>query len=86
MNDKKYFEVFTKYQNDKYELYKEIKALIQEEIIDARGIERAKFYEILTKLSNSENNAGWQERHNERICMINKAQSDIVDDYEQYLP
>ena len=86
MNNKKYFEVFTKYQNDKYELYNEIKALIQEEIIDARGIENAKAYEVLTKLSNSENNTGWEDRHSERIAMINKAQSDITADYEMYLP
>ena len=86
MNDKKYFEVFTQYQHDKYELYNEIKALIQEEIMDARGIENVKANDILVKLSNSENNAGWEKRHSDRISIINKATSDIVDDYEQYLP
>ena len=86
MNHKKYFEVFVKHCNSKFDLYEEIKAIIEEEIIDARGIENAKAYDILTKLSNSENNSGWEERHGERIATINKAQSDIVDDYEQYLP
>ena len=86
MNDKKYFEVFTKYQDDMYELYNKIKALIQEEVTNARGIENAKAYDVLTKLINSENNVGWEDRHSERIAMINKAQSDIVDEYERYLP
>lgn len=67
-------------------MYEEIKALIQEEITDARGIENAKAYVILTKLSDSENDIGWEDRHDERIAIINKAQSDIVDNYEQYLP
>ncbi len=86
MNHKKYFEVFTKHSNDKFELYNEIKEIIEKEIIDARGVENAKAYNVLTKLSNSENNTGWQDRHGDRIKIINKAQSDIVDDYEEYLP
>ena len=64
----------------------EIKALIQEEIIDARGIENAKFYDVLRKLSDSENNAGWEDRHSERISTINKSMGDMVDDYNEYLP
>ena len=86
MNDKKYFEVFTKYQHDKYELYNEVKALIQEEIIDARGVENAKFYEVLVALNNSENNQRWEERHSERISFTNKAMVDIAEDYNEYLP
>ena len=86
MNDKKYFEVFTKHQHDKYELYNEIKALMQEEIINARGIENAKFYDVLVTLNNSENNAGWEDRHSERISFTNKAMGDIAEDYNEYLP
>lgn len=86
MNEKKYFEIFIKHQHDKHDLYNEIKALIQEEIIDARGVENAKFYDVLVALNNSENNAGWEERHSERIAFTNKALGDIAEDYNEYLP
>lgn len=86
MDNKKYFEVFTEHQNDKFELYNEIKNLIHNEIVKARGETNAKFYDLFRMLSNSENNAGWEDRHNERISFINKVMAEISEDYEEFLP
>ena len=86
MNNKKLFDVFINHNDSKFDLYNEIKTILEEEIINARGIENAKAYNVLTKLSNSENNAGWKDRHSDRIAAIDKAMSDIADDYEKYLP
>jgi antibiotic biosynthesis monooxygenase (ABM) superfamily enzyme len=86
MNDKILFDIFTKNNGDKFALYNEIKDLIQSEIINARGVENAKFYETLIRLSNSENNAGWEDRHSNRIKIINDKMSAIADDYDSFLP
>ena len=86
MNDDKFFDVFTSNLNNKHQLYCKIKELIQEEVINARGEENAKAYDTLRKLIDSENNAGWESRHGERISLINKSMSDIIDDYVEYLP
>jgi hypothetical protein len=86
MNHKKYFEFFTRHCNDRYDLFIKMKIFIEEEIANAKGTENAKAYTILTSLSDSENNAGWERRHDARITAINKAKGDIIDTYEQYLP
>ena len=86
MNEKKFFEAFIKNNNNPFNLYQEIKVIIQSEIIEARGVENAKFYDFLVELANSENNSGWKERHSERIEMINRFSCCIAEDYNEYLP
>ena len=85
MNEEKLFNIFTGNKSN-YHLYKEVKEFAQSEIINARGAEAAKYYDVFTELINSENNTGWKERHDERVATITKAIEDIVDDYPSYLP
>lgn len=86
MTDRELFDIFMKNNGDKFALYNEIKELIASEIVNARGVENAKFYETLSKLSNSENNAGWESRHSDRITVINEGLRNIADDYNSFLP
>ena len=86
MNDSKLFDVLTTNLNNKHELYCKIKEFIREEIVNAKGKENEKHYDVLRKLIDSENNTGWESRHDERISLINKTMSNIVDNYAEYLP
>lgn len=85
MNEEELFNIFTGNKSN-YHLHKEVKEFVQSEIINARGAEAAKYYDVFTELINSENNTGWKERHDERVATIIKAIEDIVDDYPSYLP
>lgn len=66
------------------DLIKMIELLIEKE----RGFADAEFYEILTKLTNNENNAGWdsKERHKARLDLIHSFMIEISDRSEEYLP
>ena len=85
MNEEKLFNIFTGNKSN-YHLYKEVKEFVQSEIVKARGEDAAKYYDIFSKLCNSENNAGWEERHSDRVNIIKKVMTDISEDYEAYLP
>lgn len=52
----------------------------------AEGEMAAKFYEVLRLLINSENNAGWEDRHTARIDLINVTMDDLSYYYEKFLP
>lgn len=85
MNDKDLFDMFSNKKSD-FDLCNKIEALIKSRVADAVGEENAKFYTVLTKLSNSINNAGWEDRHSEQIAMINAASCEITEKYERYMP
>ena len=86
MNIKK--ELFNVFQvnKDKYDLYEDTLKFIEKVVEDVKGNENAEFYEILLKLSNSINNAGWEERHSQQISLLHDVKSKIADKYENYLP
>lgn len=72
--------------NNKYFLLKELIKFCKELEQTATGEEKANTYEILRVLSNSINNAGWEERHSGQIDFINKEINKIVEDFEDFLP
>ena len=82
-------EVFDLIKNIKgitYQDYEVIVSYISKFEHKTKGEENAKFYEHLRKLSNSVNNAGWQERHSEHIHNINIIIDEICYTYEDFLP
>ena len=80
-------ELFELFQNKKtdFELYEKVLLLINKKIHQARGAECAKFYDVLTELSTSINNAGWEKRHSEQLDIINKESRRIYDKYEEFM-
>jgi len=85
MQDQELFEIFMKKKND-FDLCEQIELLLQRRIQSAIGEENAKFYDVLRQLSNSINNAGWEERHSAQIATINAGMSEIIDKHESFLP
>lgn len=83
--EKKLFKIFN-IGADEYEIYKLLNVFVREIVEETKGIENARFYEVLRLLSNSINNAGCEERRSEQIAMIHKASQEIADKYEAYLP
>jgi hypothetical protein len=83
--EKELFKLFTN-SNGNFELYKETLALIREHVIDEIGCENGRFYSVLSKISNSINNAGHEERRSKDISYIGDEQHKIVVKYEDYLP
>jgi len=83
---KKLFALFVDNGCKDMNLYNSVMELIHESVIDARGAEASKHYELLTKLMNNENNAGWEDRHGDRIEILRVATSNLIEDYEEYLP
>lgn len=81
-------EIFNIFQDNKnqFDLYENIITYVDNVIWKTQLEENVEFYEMLRKLTNSINNAGWEGRHSEHIYMINKTMSDISDKYEKYLP
>ena len=85
LKEDKLFTAFVSNDCKNLKLYNEIKEILLEELVDARGCENGDFYNILVDLMNSENNANWEVRHDKRIALLRKSMSDISDDYEEYL-
>jgi len=81
---KELFEIFQKKKND-FELYEQLSLFIKKVEHNTKGLENAKFYEVLVKLSNSINNAGHEERRNSDISFLNSEKSKITDNYEDFL-
>ena len=80
------FDLTKDVQGISFQDWEKIVAYVLKVEYSARGEENAKFYEHFRKLSNSINNAGWEERHSEQISHINKIFEEICDSYEQFLP
>jgi hypothetical protein len=83
--EKRLFEIFQD-QTDKYHLYVSLIQFCKELELNTKGMENAEFYEKLSELQNSINNAGWEERHSSQIDFLNKCQHEISEKYEDYLP
>lgn len=81
---KELFEIFQKKIND-FELYEQLSLFIKKVEYNTKGLENAKFYEILVKLSNSINNAGHEERRSNDISFLSSEGSKIVNTYEDFL-
>lgn len=81
----KLFDIIADARN-RAEMYENTLKLIEEEKRKAVGVKMAEVYVCLTKLQNSENNAGWEDRHSDRIKMLNEASMAICDEFEDFLP
>lgn len=84
--DEKLFILFNEYRDNYFGLFLAVSKLIEEEVRKAKGEENRDFYTVLSKLSNSINNAGWQDRHSQQINLINETQESIITNYEDFLP
>ncbi len=80
------FDLTKDVQGISFQDYEKIVAYVLKVEYIARGEENAKFYEHFRKLSNSINNAGWEERHSAQISYINEVTDEICYIYEQFLP
>ena len=56
-----------------------------EQIID-KGELSAEHYETLRTLMIMENNAGWEDRHSQRIQLLNDTMGKICEEFEKFLP
>lgn len=81
---KELFEIFQNKRSD-FELYEQLTLFIKKVEHNTKGIENARFYEVLVKLSNSINNAGHEERRSADISFLNSERSKISDKYEDFL-
>ena len=81
---KELFEIFQKKRND-FELYEQLTLFIKKVEYNAKGIENARFYDVLVQLSNSINNAGHEERRSTDISFLGSERSKISDTYEDFL-
>ena len=81
----KLFNLFQNKKND-YDLFRSVEKLIEETIQQAIGEENAKFYEALTKLSNSINNTQDKNSKTLQLKIINDYSHEICDEYEKFLP
>lgn len=86
MNEERLFKAFSDRKCGDLRLYEAVKNIVESEVKDAEGRLSAKHYDFLVKLNNSENNAGWEDRHSDRISAINAAIFDICMNYEDCLP
>ena len=73
-------------QKDTYDVLKEITKYAAQLQFEAAGEEAASAYDVLRKLSDSENNAGWESRHTGRTDELRTAMRVISDKYEEFLP
>lgn len=81
---KELFEIFQNKRND-FELYEQLSLFIKKVEHNTKGLENAKFYEVLVKLSDSINNAGHERRRYVDISFLNSERSKISDTYEDFL-
>ena len=81
------FDLFVKHGVSDAGLFNNMVKLISKHIKDERGNSDSEFYDTLTLLSNSENNAGWNdnERHSKRIEVIDQSMQHIIDRSGEYL-
>ena len=73
--DKDIFEILVAHKIDNYAAYGALVEYARKTTHQARGNESAVSYEVLTKLSNSINNAGCELRRSEQITIIRNASS-----------
>ena len=81
---KELFDIFQKKRND-FELYEQLSLFIKKVEHNTKGVENAKFYEVLVTLSNSINNAGHEDRRDGDISFLSSERSKISDSFEAFL-
>ena len=86
MNKTKLFEIFVQSKCSDLAMFEKIVEFVDKERYDAAGRQAAWAYEALNHLLESENNAGHEERHSERIQYIWDKNRAIIDSYEEFLP
>lgn len=69
-----------------YQTYLKVVDMVNKITKDVAGEAAAEYYDVFRKLLDSENNAGWEERHKERIQTLNDAKGKICLYFEEYLP
>ena len=69
-----------------YETYLQVLAYVKHVDHNARGEENGYFYQHITNLQNSINNAGCEERRSAQISYLFNVASGIVEKYENFLP
>lgn len=84
--NKTLFTLFTKHKCDNYDMYNELLSIIESHTKDVIGEVDCEFYQVLCKLHNSENNAGWESRHSDRIQFLWDMMRVIEGRSEDYLP
>lgn len=82
---KELFKIFLN-EKDNYNLYEKIITFVEKVIQDTKGKENAEFYNHVTNLLNSINNAGYEERRSQQIQYLWDIQKQISDEYDEYLP
>lgn len=82
---KKLFKLFQN-NSDEFDLYNDVKKMVEAEVFCARGEENRKAYMVLVDLVNSINNAGCEDRRSSQIDTLRKAMAEICDKYESFLP
>ena len=80
-------DLFNFFQNtkDNYELYEGVIRYIDDVIKYTKGQENAKFYEHVTHLLDSINNAGCEKRRQEQMEYLWDIQSQIIKEYEGFI-
>ena len=81
---KKLFHMFQS-KTDDFDFYNDLIVFLAEVERDAVGYNSAIYYEVLTKLTNSINNAGHEERRHADISFISSEMSKIAEKYNHYL-
>jgi hypothetical protein len=69
-----------------YDTYVEVLAYVKGVDYTARGEENGYFYQHITNLQNSINNAGCEDRRSAQISYLFNVASDISEKYENFLP
>lgn len=84
--EKELFSAFAKRSCGDLELYNMVLGIAKEEVSRSLGQQAADHYDVLTTLMYNENNAGWKDRHSDRIEIIRQATRKIEHDHEAFLP
>ena len=82
------FKVFVDNGISDSKVFNDIVNMMEQLVERERGFADAEFYEVLTKLTNNESNAGWEnkDRHDARLSIIHSSMVEISDRSEEYLP
>ena len=84
--DKALFKVFAQQKCDDVELLNSVIWVVYELVEKEVGKADAEIYDLIVDLQNSENNAGWENRHTRRIDMLYDLAAIIEERSGDYLP
>lgn len=84
--EKELFKVFTTKQCPDVDMYNSLCVIVKCIVRDELGKADAEIYDLIVDLQNSENNAGWENRHTRRIDMLYDLAAIIKERSGDYLP